>query len=105
MDSLACLNIIGLAAVILLAAVAALLGVSTAASGTAHAIPMLPQWQLLGPTKALQLEAMAGVLPVILASYVVHQVGTNSNSWLLECESVSAAGSISCTASEVWVSC
>jgi hypothetical protein len=75
MDSLACLNVIGLAAVILLAAVAALLGVAAVASGTAHAIPMMPQWQLLGPTKALQLEAMAGVLPVILASYVVHQVG------------------------------
>jgi hypothetical protein len=83
MDSLACLNIVGLAAVILLAAVAALLGVSAVASGTAHAIPMMPQWQLLGPTKELQLEAMAGVLPVILASYVVHQVGYHSHScWI-----------------------
>jgi hypothetical protein len=83
MDSLACLNIVGLAAVILLAAVAALLGVSAVATGTAHAIPMMPQWQLLGPTKEVQLEAMAGVLPVILASYVVHQVGYRSHScWI-----------------------
>jgi hypothetical protein len=74
MDSLACLNVVGLAAVVLLAAVAALLGMTAVASGTAHAIPMLPQWQLLGPDKPAQLEALAGVLPVILASYVVHQV-------------------------------
>jgi hypothetical protein len=74
MDSLACLNIVGLAAVILLAAVAALLAGIAAADGTAHAIPMLPQWQMLGEDMPAQLEALAGVLPVILASYVVHQV-------------------------------
>ncbi|WIA17082.1 hypothetical protein OEZ85_013981 [Tetradesmus obliquus] len=73
MDSLAFLNVVGLAAVVLLAAVAALLGATAVADGVAHGIPMLPQWQLLGPDKAAQLETLAGVLPVILASYVMHQ--------------------------------
>lgn len=73
MDSLAFLNVVGVAAVVLVAAVAAFLGGQALATGTAHALPLFPQWALLGPTKAEQLESLADIVPVILACYVGHQ--------------------------------
>lgn len=73
MDRLASLNALGVGATVLLAGTAAGLAVVAAASGTAYPIPMLPQWQLLGPTRQQQLSALTGVLPVILACYVGHQ--------------------------------
>eukprot|EP00878_Enallax_costatus_P023796 GHUV01025344.1.p1 GENE.GHUV01025344.1~~GHUV01025344.1.p1 ORF type:complete len:609 (+),score=133.44 GHUV01025344.1:956-2782(+) len=73
MDKLSFLNIIGVAATILLAVAAAGLGVTATLQGTAYPVPLTPQWDLLGPTLAARLEALTGVLPVILACYVAHQ--------------------------------
>lgn len=73
MDKLSLFNIVGVAATVLLATAAAGLGAISVLQGTAHPIPLLPQWQSLGPTTAAQLEALTDVLPVILACYVAHQ--------------------------------
>jgi amino acid permease len=69
MDRLSSLNIIGVAAIALLAAVSAGLALQGIASGSAHSIPAWPQWQLLGPTRAHQFEALTAVLPVLIACY------------------------------------
>lgn len=74
MDRLAALNVVGVGAIAALACVAAGLGVHSLLAGSAHAIPMLPQWQQLGPTPAAQLRALASVVPVIIAAMVAHQV-------------------------------
>lgn len=73
MSKLAVLNAAGVAATVLLALAAAALAAVAAASGQAHAVPMLPQWDVLGPTRGDQWEALAEVVPVILACYVAHQ--------------------------------
>lgn len=73
MDKLAALNAAGVAATVLLAVVSAALAATAAASGRAHPIPMLPQWDALGHTRGEQWEALADVIPVILACYVAHQ--------------------------------
>eukprot|EP00879_Flechtneria_rotunda_P026543 GHRR01028310.1.p1 GENE.GHRR01028310.1~~GHRR01028310.1.p1 ORF type:complete len:468 (+),score=135.13 GHRR01028310.1:72-1475(+) len=73
LDKLAPLNIVGVIAIALLASVAAALGLQATAHGTAYPIPLLPQWKLLGPTKAQQFEALTAVLPVIVACYIAHQ--------------------------------
>lgn len=73
MDRLAPLNAAGVAASLLLGFVAVGLAVVAAATGQAHAIPALPQWESLGPTRGEQLEALMDVIPVILACYVAHQ--------------------------------
>jgi hypothetical protein len=56
-----------------LAGSAAALAAVAAGQGVAHPIPLLPQWQQLGPTRSEQLQALASVLPVMLACYVAHQ--------------------------------
>jgi hypothetical protein len=73
MDKLAALNAAGVAATVLLAVVSAALAATAAASGRAHPIPMLPQWDALGHTQGEQWEALADAIPVILACYVAHQ--------------------------------
>jgi hypothetical protein len=73
MDRLSVLNAAGVAATVLLALAAAALAAVAAASGQAHAVPMLPQWDMLGATRGQQWEALAEVLPVILACFVAHQ--------------------------------
>eukprot|EP00882_Tetradesmus_deserticola_P024001 GHRQ01026206.1.p1 GENE.GHRQ01026206.1~~GHRQ01026206.1.p1 ORF type:complete len:152 (+),score=48.27 GHRQ01026206.1:54-458(+) len=69
MERLSALNVIGVAATALLAAVSTALAVQGLAAGTAHSVPAFPQWQLLGPTRSKQLEALAAVLPVLIACY------------------------------------
>jgi hypothetical protein len=73
MDKLAALNAAGVAATVLLAVVAAALAAVAAATGQAHSIPMLPQWDQLGRSRGQQLEALTDIIPVILACYVAHQ--------------------------------
>eukprot|EP00775_Hariotina_reticulata_P002242 gene2242-2554_t len=73
MDKLAVFNILGVGATILLAVTAAALGVAAVVQGSAHTIPMMPRWNMLGPTKVAQLESLTEVLPVVLACYVAHQ--------------------------------
>lgn len=73
MEKLSFLNIVGVAATILLAAAAAGLGLIATLQGTAYPVPLTPQWKFLGPTSAAQFEALTDVLPVILACYVAHQ--------------------------------
>jgi hypothetical protein len=38
-------------------------------SGSAHSIPAFPQWDLLGPTRSQQLQALTAVMPVLIACY------------------------------------
>lgn len=73
MEKLASLNAAGVAATVLLAAVAMLLAAMAAVNGQAQPISMLPQWDMLGHTRGEQLEALTDVIPVILACYVAHQ--------------------------------
>eukprot|EP00775_Hariotina_reticulata_P005172 gene5172-5410_t len=73
MDKLSSLNIVGVAAIAMLAAVAAGLGIQALVAGSAHSIPLLPQWTLLGPTTPQQLQALTAVMPVMIACYVAHQ--------------------------------
>ncbi|WIA19762.1 hypothetical protein OEZ85_005676 [Tetradesmus obliquus] len=69
MERLSALNAVGISAIALLAATAAALALQGLAAGTAHSIPAWPQWQLLGPTRGQQLEALTAVLPVLIACY------------------------------------
>lgn len=73
LELLAPLNAVGVAAIALLAAVAAGLAAQGVARGSAFPLPLLPQWQLLGPTPGAQLQALTAVLPVLIACYVAHQ--------------------------------
>lgn len=73
MEKLSALNAAGVAATVILAVVSAALAAMAAIQGQAHGIPMLPQWDMLGHTRAEQLEALTDVIPVILACYVAHQ--------------------------------
>jgi amino acid permease len=73
MDKLSSLNIIGVTAIAMLAAVAAGLGIQSRLAGSAHYVPLLPQWPLLGPTTSQQLQALTAVMPVMIACYVAHQ--------------------------------
>lgn len=73
MEKLTSLNAAGVAATVVLAAVAMLLAAMAAVNGQAHPISMLPQWDMLGHTRGEQLEALTDVIPVILACYVAHQ--------------------------------
>jgi hypothetical protein len=75
MDRLAVLNVVGVGAIAMLALTALGLAAKGLAQGTAHPIPLWPQWQQLGHTRAEQLQALAAVLPVMIACYVAHQVG------------------------------
>ncbi|KAF6259971.1 hypothetical protein COO60DRAFT_1509520 [Scenedesmus sp. NREL 46B-D3] len=63
MARLSALNFVGVAAIGLLAAVSAALALQGLATGTAHSVPALPQWELLGPTRSTQLQALTAVLP------------------------------------------
>jgi amino acid permease len=69
MERLSALNVVGVAAIALLAAVSAALALLGLATGSAHSIPAFPQWDLLGPTRSQQLEALTAVLPVLIACY------------------------------------
>lgn len=79
MDRLAVLNALGVAAIAALSCVVGGLGLRAALTGSAHAIPLLPQWDELGPTPAAQGRALASVAPVIIAALVAHQVGACCN--------------------------
>lgn len=74
MDRLAVLNVVGVAAIGLLALTALGLGAHGVARGSAYPIPPWPQWTQLGRTAAEQWQAMAQVMPVVIACYVAHQV-------------------------------
>lgn len=67
------LNMLGVAAVAMLAATAAALGATAVATGAAHPLSLLPRWELLGPTPGAAAEGLAGVIPVLVACYVAHQ--------------------------------
>lgn len=74
MDRLAVLNVVGVGAIGMLALTALGLAVKGLSQGTAYPIPLWPQWQLLGHTRAEQLQALMAVVPVMIACYVAHQV-------------------------------
>jgi hypothetical protein len=81
MDRLAVLNVVGVAAIGVLALTALGLGAYGVAHGSAHPIPPWPQWQL-GRSAAEQWQAMAQVIPVIIACYVAHQVRLRLVTWM-----------------------
>lgn len=76
MDRLAVLNVVGVGAIGMLAVTALGLAAKSWAEGSAHPIPAWPQWQQLGHTRAEQLQALMGVMPVMIACYVAHQVSS-----------------------------
>jgi amino acid permease len=73
MDRLSAVNVLGVTANVLLATLAAGLGVAAISQGSAHFPPMWPQWNHLGSNTPTQLIGVAAVAPVILSSYVGHQ--------------------------------
>lgn len=60
MSALAVFNILGVLATVLLAAVVGSLGCAATASGRAHVIPLMPQWNSFGNTPAKIAMGMAG---------------------------------------------
>jgi hypothetical protein len=89
MDRLAVLNVVGVAAIGVLALTSLGLGAYGVGHGSAYPIPLWPQWQQLGHTAAEQWQAMAQVMPVIIACYVAHQV---RSSFLLQAVDLSVNG-------------
>lgn len=73
MDRLALLNVVGVAAIGMLSLTALSLAGRGLSHGSAHAIPVWPQWDKLGRSTAEQLQALTAVLPVMIACYVAHQ--------------------------------
>lgn len=73
MERLAVLNVVGVAAIALLAGATSILGFSAISQSAAHPIPLLPQWDAFGRTPAHVAMGLAGVIPVVLTCYVAHQ--------------------------------
>lgn len=74
MDRLAVLNVVGVLEIELLALTALGLAAKGLKQGSAYAMPVWPQWEQLGHTRAEQWQALTAVMPVMIACYVAHQV-------------------------------
>ncbi|WIA21170.1 hypothetical protein OEZ86_005042 [Tetradesmus obliquus] len=72
-SKLSVFNVLGVGAVMLLAAAAGLLGLTAVITGVAHAPPVAPNLAAFGDTPLKIAMGMAGVLPIILNCYVGHQ--------------------------------
>jgi hypothetical protein len=103
MDRLAALNVVGVAAIGMLALTALGLAFPGLVQGTAHPIPLWPQWQQLGHTKAEQLQALMAVMPVMIACYVAHQV--RGWGWGLVCLIGHEMGVCALMRMDGWVPC
>lgn len=77
MDRLAVVNIIGVAANALFAAVMLVLAIAAAAAGAAQPPPLWPQWGALVAARGGGLGAalvLASAAPIILNGFACHQV-------------------------------
>jgi amino acid permease len=72
-SKLSVFNILGVGAVMLLAATAGLLGLTALITGAAHIPPAAPNLAAFGDSSLRVAMGMAGVVPIILNCYVGHQ--------------------------------
>lgn len=73
MERLSSVNFIGIGSLVLLCLGLSVLAAVALSRGQAHVLPLAPDVQALGKTRADQLWGLANVLPVIITAAAVHQ--------------------------------